>query len=635
MGEYVGVIRFDGAAIDAATCERLGRGLPGQVRATLWRGGNAAIADRPALRVALPEPAQLVELGSGAVLVADVRLDDRGDTVRALGIDPAAACGDMAILAVACEKWGTEAAARLYGDFAFALWDDRKGRLTLARDALGIRTLYYFTDGQSVVFATTLRKMLSLPQVPRELDDIAIGNYMTHTRGDVERTLYRHIHRVPPGGMVIIERGKVRVDCYWTPQSIASVRFVRDEDYVDAARALLDRAVASRLPVNGDVATMLSGGLDSTGVAGTAAGLLGERRIAAYTRVPGAVHPYDALDEAALARQLVDRYGNVDWAVIDDNYEMARDREPELEAPILGQPRNGGFNPSWYRPLFDAVERSGARVLLNGGMGNMTLSWIGVPPYARHARRGRLIAAARVALDTARVQHRSLHDVARRDMIPALEPRGLRLWRWKRHDGGAPAALRHSVVAPAFLESLDFQGHARGLDQELPFEQIGDVRAWRMKFIHTQDARDIMAGSRHFFSFDQRDPMTDRRLAEFTLGVPEDQFFHKGEGRWLARRVLADRVPRAIVTEQRKGRQCPEWYHIASKRRDAMAASIERIERSPLASRVLDVARLKRLLDTFPKDAETAMRSSAEHGPMLQRGILMGSFLRWHEGGND
>ncbi|QNA82830.1 hypothetical protein G4G27_01470 [Sphingomonas sp. So64.6b] len=635
MGEFAGVIRFDDAAIDTATCERLGRGVAGQVRASLWRDGSVAIAERPALRVAFPAPAQLVELPSGGVVVADIRLDDRDDAIRALGVDRAQSSDDMAILGAACEKWGADTAARLYGDFAFALWDDRARRLTLARDALGVRTLYYFTDGQSIVFATTLRKMLALPQVPRDLDDIAVANYMTHTRGDVERTLYRHIRRVPPGGTVVIERGAIRVDRYWTPQLIASVHYGRDQDYVDAARDLFDRAVANRLPVSGGVAAMLSGGLDSTGVAGTAARLLGDRRIAAYTRVPGADHPYDTLDEATLARQLVGSYGNIDWAVIDDDYQMARDLEPELEASILGQPRNGGFNPSWYRPLLDAVEQSGANVLLNGGMGNMTLSWSGVPPYVENLRRGRLIAAARVALDTARVQHRSLHDVIRKDLIPAVEPRGLRLWRWKRHDGGAPAMLRHSVVATAFLESLHFQRHARALDQELPFEQIGDVRAWRMKFIHTQDARDIMAGSRHFFSFDQRDPMTDRRLAEFTLGVPEDQFFHKGEGRWLARRVLADRVPHAIATEQRKGRQCPEWYHIASKRRDAMAASIERIERSPIASRVLDIPRLKMLLDTFPKDAEAAMSSSAEHGPILQRGILMGSFLRWHEGGND
>ncbi|QNQ10183.1 hypothetical protein H3Z74_02745 [Sphingomonas alpina] len=587
------------------------------------------------MRSASHSAPQLAELPSGAVLVADARVDERDETMRALGMEVSCRPADLAILGAACARWGDDAAAQLYGDFAFALWDERSSRLTLARDALGMRALYYFVDDDIVIFATTLRKMLALPQVPRDLDDIAIGNFITQTQGDVERTLYRYIRRVPPGGTVVIERGSVRVGRYWTPQSIAPVHYVRDQDYVDAGRELLDRAVASRLPSNGGVAAMLSGGFDSTGVVGTAARLLGDRRISGYTRVPGAAHPYDTLDEAALARQLAGSYANIDWTAIDDDIEMRRDREPELESSILGMPYTGAFNPSWYQPLLDAVERSGARVLLNGGMGNMTLSWSGVPPYADHLRRGRLIAAVRVAMDTQRTQQRSLLNVLRKDMIPAIEPRSLRLWRWRRHDRGASAMLRHCLVAPDFLDGLDFDRHARALGQDLPFERKGDARTWRMQLLQSQYPRDVMAGLRHSFSFDHRDPMSDRRLAEFSLGVPNAQFFHKGETRWLARRVLADRVPRDVLIEHRQGRQCPEWHHVASRRRDAMAASIERIGRSPLASRVIDVPRLKNLLDTFPEDAAMAMKSSAEHGPMLLRGIQMGSFLRWHEGGNE
>ncbi|MGH6614301.1 asparagine synthetase B family protein [Sphingomonas sp.] len=635
MGEFAGIVRFDGGQIDGGTFERLGRGLVGQLKATLWHGGAGAIAERPALKAASHLLPQMGELASGALLVADARLDERDNCIAALGIDPLRRPDDLEILGAACERWRDDAAARLYGEFAFALWDERSRRLTLARDALGMRSLYYFADGNMAVFATTLRKMLALPQVPRDLDDIALGNFLTQTQGDVERTLYSHIKRVPPGGTIVIERGSVRANRYWVPQSIPTIGYSHDQDYVEAARELLDRAVASRLPPEGGVTAMLSGGFDSTGVVGTAARLLGDRRIHAFTRVPGAAHPYNTLDEAALARQLVDCHPNIDWTTIDDDVETPRDRAPELEAPILCMPRTGAFNPAWFRPLLDAVERTGARVLLNGGMGNMTLSWAGKPPYADHLRRGRLIAAARVAFDTRRSQKRSLFDVLRKDFAPVMEPRHLRLWRWRRRDGGAPAILRHCAVSRDFLDSLNSLRYAWALDQELPFQMTGDARTWRMSLLQTQESRDVMAGIRHFFSFEQRDPMSDRRLAEFTLGVPDDQFFHKGETRWLARRVLADRVPRDVLIEHRQGRQCPEWHHVAKRRRDAMAASIERIGRSSLASRVIDVPRLKTLLDTFPDDAATAMKSSAEHGPMLLRGIQMGSFLRWHEGGNE
>jgi asparagine synthase (glutamine-hydrolysing) len=146
--------------------------------------------------------------------------------------------------------------------------------------------------------------------------------------------------------------------------------------------------------------------------------------------------------------------------------------------------------------------------------------------------------------------------------------------------------------------------------------------------------RDIEGMSRLRYGLETRDPYCDRRFAEFTLGIPTDQFSRDGETRWLARRVLADRLPQELLSQTRRGRQCPEWHYLASRRVDQLREAFERIARSPLASRVLDVKRMKALLDTWPPHAEAAVGKEHLYQNALQRGIIVGSFLRWFEGGN-
>src|SRR3569623_1871409 len=153
--------------------------------------------------------------------------------------------------------------------------------------------------------------------------------------------------------------------------------------------------------------------------------------------------------------------------------------------------------------------------------------------------------------------------------------------------------------------------------------------------VRARAQRDGAGGAaRRYRRFDVRDPYADRRLGEFTLGIPETQYMRGGEDRWLARRVLADRLPPSVTGERRRGLQCPEWYDVVSARRDDMIAAVERIAASPLASRVVDVPRMKALLDDWPADAEAAKARKQILGHALQRGIAIGGFLRWYEGGN-
>ncbi|MBO9712352.1 asparagine synthetase B family protein [Sphingomonas sp.] len=627
MTEFAGLVRLDDLRVDPASIDRLTRAVHGAGRPVRWQPDPSCFFVEARVE-GEPLPSQPDD---DTAILADVWLEAPGDAARALGLNRAIA--DRALVTAACASWGAEAAAdRLPGALALAHWDGRARRLTLARDAFGDRPLYYVETPALILFATTLQAMLAMPETPRELDETVIADTLARALRDPERTIYRHIRRVPPGGSVTFERGRCKVGRWYGRERIARVRFRRDEDYVEAARALLDAAVAARLPRDGGCATTLSGGFDSAGVTATAAQLLNGERLPVFTRLADAEHCRIEGDEARLAALLVQRHPNIDWHVIDRDDPAASGFDPDRDARARLVPRMAALNGPWFESLYLAVGRHGATRLLNGGTGNMTLSYEGRADAIGALRHGRIGDACREIGGAARRGGRSLPRAAAAALFQGIAPRSLRRWRTRLRDGRL-AWLRHSMLAPDFLDALDYADHARTLGHDIPFEPEGDSIDYRLRMLQSQGTADMQGFVRRRWRFDLLDPYRDRRLAEFCLGIPDEQHRQGGEGRRLARRVLADRVPAETLARQGRGRQASDWFALPSGRREEMAEAVDRIARSPLASRVLDVPRMRVLLDTWPRDGETA--SQARHGSALQRGIAMGAFLRWHEGRND
>jgi asparagine synthase (glutamine-hydrolysing) len=632
MGGLMGVVRIDGGPVDRSVIERWKaryRSPSLRVRA----GGSWASAYSPPPYLSASEP-QPFDLASGLTAFIEGRIDERASLATALGIGDRKRSG-AALIAAAYEKWGPTAHERLYGEFAVVLWDERQRTLTLVRDQLGTRALFYYVDGAAVWFATSLHLLLANPEVPRDLDELGLANFIVRASDKPERTLYRHIRRVPVGGTVTLRKDSCREQLYWTPGAVASVRLRRDEDYVDAARTLLDSAVASRLPEDGGVATSLSGGFDSAGITATAARLLGDRRLTAITRAAGAYDPYQHqwFDERKLAGLVAGRYPNVDWVVLDELHQHDRDAHPEWESAAMGMPASP--QPvTWFEPVEKYVDTIGARTILDGGWGNATLSWTGDALCFEQVRGGRIASAVRDVALRARRRGKPAWPELRREMVAAIEPRSLRRWRRERKARGRGPWQLMAVFASDFLRSIDYGAHTDSIRHDILRKVPRSGRDLRWSMMHREVSADRLAYLRSTTKHEMLDPYRDRRLVEFTLGTPERQFQRDGVDRWLARRVLADRVPAEILAQTRQGVQNGEWYHMATLHRDQTAEAVERLARSPLACRVLDVNFLKTLVDNWPKNADDAIRSEQEHRNMLQFGVSVGSFLRWYEGSN-
>lgn len=634
MAEFAGIVRFDGAAIDPADVERIRQNLHGVGQPRIWRPTpSVVLAERRGHRAFDNSSSQQPAQGPGErYLLASVKLDNPAEVADALG---APVGDDRALFAAACKGWGiAQAAERLYGEFAAAEWDQDRKRLTIARCAFGVRSVYYVARPWGVIFGTALQNILPLPDVPRDLDEVMLAHAVTLGFQEWEKTIYRHIRRAPAGGIAVFEPGSISTRQYFTVDSIKPVRFAKADDYVEAARDLLDKAVLRRMPADGVLATHLSGGFDSAGVAATLARLAGDRPVHAFTRVPGLAHPYD-MDERVLAARLVERYPNIRWTIVDDVHEHYRDVEPEAEAGAICVPRRSSFNTSWFEPLRSAIIASGAESVFNGGAGNSTLTYHGTPDFAGHLRSGRWVQLMRDLRGRAREANRSTFAVAAAAAFHGYAPRALKRWQVHRRAGRYPW-LAYSLASPQFLDDLDYHHLAESHGHDIPFQPNYSARELRLRMLQAQSGRDLSGALRRSGPpLAQCNPMGDRAVVEFALGIPEDLFWREGKSRWFARQVFADRVPAEILTSKKRGKQSPEWHALATRRHAEMVDAVERIGRSKLARRVLDIPRMQELLATWPQDAQSAIPLEGLYGHGLQRAIALGGFLRWHEGSNE
>lgn len=643
MSDFLVVWHHDGRPVTPAELERAGGALAGRGigKTRVWCGDGFGMAHRQHLFTPQDYLERMpCEGPSGLTLVGDLRLSARDALQSAIG--PPVVAGDPAdepdgaLILRAMERFGPEAAiSHLQGEFALAAWDSVAKRLILARDPFGHRTLFFHRSPRLLAVSTRMRALLALPDIPHDLDEGAVAEWMALNIGPPERTLYRAIDRVPCGNLAIATADGLRLSAYWHPPRAGSLRFDRQEAVEDQAREVLDRAVADALRASGPVTSMLTGGLDSTNVTVTAARLLAPRRLAAVTRVPDAAVPAQTsrqyFDEGAFACATAARHANIDWYPVADDGEDWGERDPRRIFLETGLPYRSSSLPEFTFPIYRFMAARGSVVGLAGDLGNAFFSQEGtemLPGLFLKLRWARLLRHLRAL---SRERGGSLASHFRQTVLRHFEPLAWRQRRLGRQ--GAPWG-HHAAINAAFAEELKLADRLSESYRVRIGGGTASVATQRSWFFKDEFARDNIGGIRALSGVDMRSPLADQRVIEFFGSLPLDQFLNGGVTRWLPRRLLADAAPAETVGSYRRGRQAGDWFARSTARKPAMAEQLSRLRSSPLARRIVDLDRLQALLDDWPADANAAELRRSEYNHMLGRGLTMAGFLAWREGGN-
>jgi asparagine synthase (glutamine-hydrolysing) len=279
MGCFVAAFARDGAPIGGGLLHALMDVSPfGEAR--VWSSGPIALGVAP---LCTPHSRGLVtplRSGQGRLsAVMDGRLDGRADLAARLGPrvrERVEDLSDVELLLASFERWGTRCVEHLLGDFAFCVWDADQRQLFCARDQLGVKPLYYAQAGGVVLVSNVLRSVRRHSGVSDRLDDLAIGDLLLFSACmDPSRTSFADIARVPPAHTLTCSvENPPACRRYWSLEPGDELRLPDPREYVERHSSVLETAVRDRLG-NGSVGMLMSGGLDSSSVAATAAQVLG------------------------------------------------------------------------------------------------------------------------------------------------------------------------------------------------------------------------------------------------------------------------------------------------------------------------------------------------------------------------
>ena len=175
---------------------------------------------------------------------------------------------DTEVLLHGYDAWGRKLLERLNGMFAFALWDETGKRLWLARDRLGIKPLFYFDDGSTLMFGSEIKAILRHPDITRRPDYHALHQFLTLNYTAAPATGFAGIRQLLPGEeMGVSEGGTLQRNTYWQIAFSETPRVLSENDAVEELEYHLDKAVRMRLLSDVPVGAFLSGGLDSSAIA--------------------------------------------------------------------------------------------------------------------------------------------------------------------------------------------------------------------------------------------------------------------------------------------------------------------------------------------------------------------------------
>ncbi len=512
-----------------------------------------------------------LSVGDGGVLIADARLDNRAELVGLLGPHGSGDASDLEVM-LALLAQGTYGAAKLIGDFACALRDQRHRELHLIRDAMGVRSLYYRVEPRRVLFATEAKQILAACGADRTIDDRTVAWHLCGMQTPAGCTFFRGIDEVRPGEMVSLrDDGRVVRRMYWRPDPERRIRYRDDREYAEHLRVLLTEAMRCRLRGYSPVGVSLSGGIDSMAVAAVA-GLLRESR----ERVPElrayswAFSELTECDERANAYRVASRYS------IPVREIAAESAEPFTDYPRYGPDEDDPFC-GMYQPLIESVLASasedGVSAIFYGNRGDMAFGGdvVDVPGLLGAGRiaeaLGELRALARIlTLSRAQAGFRFLVCPIATSLLPASAVVSARKFaREIRRSSGLRFQGRNGSVrlgptarAAAHVRS-DFLRRSALPDCD-PVE-IEALRwsnaAMRRRYLHLFSPlihrvmlyADRLAAS-HRLGF--ADPWSDRRIAEFALAIPQYVANTVVEPKCLPRRALSGVVPEAAIRATRK-----------------------------------------------------------------------------------
>jgi len=496
-------------------------------------------------------------------LVWDGRLDNRTELIRKLiqASNPPRDLSDAELAFQGYVTWGKDCCTHFSGDFALVVWDAATHQFFCARDHMGARPFFHTRTREFFAFASEDEALLALPGVSAQPNEEFLASYIvTELRQqDYTQTPLAGIYTLPPAHRLCATReGEIRSEAYWQFKAGRESCYSSDAECQEAFLEVFAQAVRRRLRTRGDVAAMVSGGMDSASLTAMAKQILPEfpgKEFHSYSAISD--DPASCVETRCILKLTGDLGKNAHSVSVPSFTGMLS--VDDLLTVCWSKPHP--VNNSILLPAMMclAASRDGHRVMLHGMGGDYTMGvhdryigymlqdhhWIAslkeCQALSRRYDNGHLIPALRYLLQNA---------------WTAYGPRSLKklLFQWRQRRAESP--LANSCVSPEFARKIGIADRITEFYKQFALSEL-HLQKDQIRFISPPygyvlglNGYNRVAGR---FGIELRDPWSDRDLAEFWLRLPVKFKARNGWRKYLARTAFAPQLDSAVVW--RRGKQ--------------------------------------------------------------------------------
>ncbi len=489
---------------------------------------------------------------------------------------------DTEVLAHGYEEWGESMVERLNGMFAFAVLDRRRRRVLLARDRMGIKPLHYAVDGKRLVFASELKCLLCDPVLRRDIDPVALDEYLALEFVPSPRSIVRGISKLPPAHTLEwwLGSGIHRLHRYWSPtleEENGSRGRSLDEE-CDELRTVLRESVRKELISDVPLGVFLSGGIDSSAVTAMMS------QLGTEVKSFSVGFAERSFDESRYARQVAQHLGT-DHHELTLEPSMLLNLIPKLPT-LLDEPLGDASIIPTY--LLSAFTRRHVKVALGGDGGDELFA--GYPTVQAHRLAGYYNRAPRLLrkgliepvvgrLPVSRA-NLSFDFRAKRFVSGAAHPVHERHRRWM---GSFTAEERTALLSSDVRDRLAAGGHVKlsELDGAELRDPINQVLLMDMRLYLENDILVKLDRASMMASLEGRVPLLNNDFVEYATRLPLTMKLRGLRSKFLLKRALRGLLPDSILNRPKKGFGIPvaDWFRGPLKEQMLSVLSPERIAR--------------------------------------------------------
>jgi len=482
---------------------------------------------------------------------------------------------DTEVIVHSYEQFGTDCVSQLRGMFAFAIWDENKRSLFIARDRVGKKPLYYsLTAGGTFVFGSELKSLLQHPAIRRDVNPHAIDSYLTYGYVADPLSVLQGIYKLPPGHQLTFADGRIEIASYWDfgygqPQENGNSR--RSDDYLEELRALLAESVRLRLIADVPLGAFLSGGVDSSTIVG-----LMSRETSQPVKTFSIGFHEDSYNELKYARVAAKHFGtdHHEFVVTPDLVGIVDQLAWHLDEPFA----DSSVIPTY---MVSKLARDYVKVVLSGDGGDELFA--GYTRYVTdRSRRGfatlpRFVRQRLMAPLSRRLPHEArgrnyLHNIALDSVDRYID--SISIFTELNKPLLYTAEFRRALARPMRTDeeaAIPFRDYARRVKTGEPLDSLLyiDSKTYLPGDILTKVDRMSMA-----VSLEARVPLLDHKLIEFVNRIPANLKLNGLETKHIFKQAISDFVPAEILNRPKQGFGVPVQEWINEQLRDCIRETL-------------------------------------------------------------